>query len=106
MKRFKLMDYEYELDEYILDTKTNRKYDENNFELLVRILNNLHQEKISFCIEQLEKVKDLAHNRIKKIANDLSEEYDEQLNQKHTIHGLANAITDIDNQIKQLKEMM
>lgn len=62
------------------------------------------QDKISFAVEQLEKVKELAHNHIKEIANDLSEEDDERLNQKHTIHGLATAITDIDNQIKQLKE--
>lgn len=61
------------------------------------------QEKISFAIAELEKVKELAHKHIKEIANDLSEEDDERLNQKHTIHGLATTITDIDNQIKQLR---
>lgn len=67
--------------------------------------NDFHnQDKISFALEQLEKVKELAHNHIKEIANDLSEEDDERLNQKHTIHGLATVITYIDNQIKQLKE--
>ena len=69
-----------------------------------REINTYLQDKISFAVEQLEKVKELAHNHIKEIANDLSEEDDERLNQKHTIHGLATAITDIDNQIKQLKE--
>lgn len=64
----------------------------------------MNQDKISFAVEKLEKVKELVHNHIKEIANDLSEEDDERLNQKHTIHGLATAITYIDNQIKQLKE--
>lgn len=65
----------------------------------------IDQDKIEFAIEQLEKVKALALNRIKEIANDLSEEDDERLNQKHTIHGLATAITYINNLINELKEM-
>ena len=46
-----------------------------------REMKNQHQEKISFCIERLEKVKDYA---------------------QHIQGGLINYI---DNQIKQLKEM-
>lgn len=68
------------------------------------LVESKNQDKISFAVEQLEKVKELAHNHINEIVNDLSEEDDERLNQKHTIHGLATVITDIDNQIASLKK--
>lgn len=93
-----LKQYDKDADLILLNAKTCYM---DGHELVVKTDN---QDKISFCIEQLEKVKELAHNHIKEIANDLSEEDDERLNQKHTIHGLATAITDIDNQIKELKE--
>lgn len=69
-----------ERDKQIKNLKTNKK----------RVIEHKNNVKISFCIEQLEKVKELAYKDFELDKGNIS---------------LARVLEEIDNQIKQLKEM-
>lgn len=62
------------------------------------------QGQIDYAVEQLERLRELALNHIREIANDFSEDADERLNQRHTIHGCSTVITDINQLITEIKE--